>query len=117
MSRKKPTAADRPDFRRFMRGMIGALDIKPAEISSDMTILATRAANFDPADNVLWEDEANKSAIRTDVHCAQCQAVMVMSHHAYGRWKALDKKPNVVCLQCAEEHLGGLAKDPAKPAG
>ncbi len=98
--KRKPTAADRPQFRRDVAKMMGELNVGVAEIAPDMTILCTRAADFDPASNVLWENEANKSAVRPDVRCSTCNETVAMSNHAYGRYAALDKKPRVCCLQC-----------------
>lgn len=102
---RKPTAADRPQFRRDVAKMLGDLNVGVTEISPDVTILCTRAGDFDPADNVLWEDEANKSAVRSDVQCFGCKSTMAMSNHAYERYSAFDKKPRVVCIQCAAEHM------------
>jgi hypothetical protein len=100
---KKPTAADRPQFRRDVEDMVSKLGIQPKEISQDAIVVCTRAADFDPADNVLWELEANKSVVRLDVHCIGCKSPMAMSNHAYARYSALDKKPKVCCIQCMVE--------------
>ncbi len=105
MAERKPTAADRPQFRRDVAKMMGELNVGVAAISPDAVILCTRASDFDPADNVLWEDVANKSAVRSDVQCFGCQSPMAMSNHAYECYSALDKKPRVICIQCAAEHL------------
>jgi len=105
MAKRKPTAADRPQFRRDMAKMMGELKVGVAEIEPDMVLLCTRASDFDPSQNVLWENTANKSAVRSDVQCFGCKSAMAMSNHAYERYTALDKKPRVVCIQCAAEHL------------
>lgn len=102
---RKPSAADRPQFRRDVAKMLGDMNVGVAEIAPNMTILCTRASDFDPADNVLWEDVANKSAVRPDVHCSGCKSPMAMSNHAYARYSAMDKKPNVICLQCVTAYL------------
>jgi hypothetical protein len=103
MSRRKPTAADRPEFRRAMRDMVEKLGV--AQITPDVAIVCTRASDFRPEDNVLWELEANKSAVRHDMHCAGCQSEMAMSNHAYARYTSLDKKPRVLCVQCVTTQL------------
>lgn len=105
MAERKPTAADRPQFRRDVAKMMGELNVGVAEIAPDVVLLCTRASDFDPADNVLWENEANKSAVRADVLCFGCKSVMAMSNHAYERYSGLDKKPRVVCIRCAAEHV------------
>jgi hypothetical protein len=102
LKKRKPTAADRPQFRRDVLDMMQKLGVQVG-VPEDAVILCTRAEDFDPADNVLWELEANRSAVRPDVHCFKCQAVMAMSNDAYGRYCALDKKPRVCCIQCMAE--------------
>ncbi len=99
---KKPTAADRPEFRRGVAKMMKESNIGVAEITPDAVIVCTRANEFDPASNILWEDEANRSAVRPDVHCFGCKSVVAMSNHAYARYSAFDKKPRVVCVHCVE---------------
>ncbi len=101
--RKKPTAADRPEFRRGVADIVQKLGIKAAPITQDVMLVCTRAADFDPADNVLWEFEANRSAVRSDVHCFKCESPMAMSNEAYGKYLVLDKKPKVCCVQCMVE--------------
>jgi hypothetical protein len=87
--------------------MMEALDVQVGEVDSSAVICCSRASDFDPDSNVLWEDEANKSAVRPDVLCFVCKSVMAMSNHAYARYVALDKKPRVCCVQC----MGTLLKD------
>ena len=106
--KKKLTAADRPQFRREMADMMSSLGVQVAEISPDVVVCCQRAADFHPNDNVLWELEANKSAVRENVHCAGCKSPLAMSNHAYARYSALDKKPRTVCVQCMLE----MVKDP-----
>lgn len=103
--RKRPTAADRPQFRRDVVDMIRTLGVQQGELDPGMAIVCTRASDFDPADNVLWEHEANRSAVRPDVRCVNCASVVAMSHDAYGRYGRLDRKPKVYCLQCMVEVL------------
>jgi hypothetical protein len=98
---KKPTAADRPQFRRDVANMMEALNVQVSEVNSEAIVLCTRASDFDPDDNVLWENEANKSAVRADVHCFSCQSPLAMSNHMYERYTALDKRPRACCVQCA----------------
>ena len=97
---KKQTAADRPEFRRDLAEMVQKLDIKAGEVNQDAMVVCTRAADFNPQDNVLWELEANKSAVRNDVHCIGCKSPMAMSNDTYGKYTALDKKPRVCCVHC-----------------
>jgi hypothetical protein len=104
--KKKPTAADRPEFRRDVADIVHKLGIQPAEITQDVMLVCMRAADFDPNDNVLWELEANKSAVRPDVHCTECESLLAMSNHAYKRYSGLDKKPKVCCVQCMVEVVG-----------
>lgn len=85
--------------------MVEKLGIQEGEIDQDMMVVCTRAADFNPDDNVLWEMEANKSAVRPDVHCFSCNSPMAMSNDAYGKYQALDKKPKVCCIQCMVENL------------
>lgn len=100
MSRKPPTAADRPQFRRDMVKMMSTLKAEVGEVSPETTILCSHKDDFDPADNVLWEHEANKSAVRADVHCMGCSSLVAMSNHAYARFKTFDRKPRVCCTRC-----------------
>ena len=97
---KKPTAADRPEFRRNVANMMDKLDVQVGEIDQDALIVCTRASDFNPADNILWELEANRSAVRSDVHCFSCKSGMAMSNDAYAKYTRLDKKPRVCCVQC-----------------
>ena len=105
MAERKPTAADRPQFRRDVAKVMEELNVGVAEITPDVVILCTRASDFNPAANVLWEDPANKSAVRSDVQCCACKSAVAMSNHAYERYATFDKKPRVVCIQCVTEHL------------
>lgn len=89
--------------------MLSDLNVGVAKISSDVTVVCTRASDFDPVSNILFELEANRSAVRPDVHCFKCASVMVMSNDAYARYAALDKKPRVTCLQCLVESTEGTA--------
>jgi hypothetical protein len=104
--RNKPTAADRPQFRRDVAKMMVDLGVGVGE-PDDAVILCTRADDFDPASNVLWENEANKSAVRPDVRCSTCKHNVALSNHAYARYCALDKKPRICCTAC----LPTLLKD------
>ena len=79
------------------------LGVQVGDPGPDAMIVCTRAEDFDPADNVLWEFEANRSAVRSDVHCFKCSAVMAMSNDAYGKYVKADKKPRVCCVQCMAE--------------
>jgi hypothetical protein len=110
MAHRKPTAADRPEFRRDVEKMMETLDVQVGEIDDPraeaVVILVTLAVDFDPASNVLWELDANKSAVRPDVHCSFCKGVVAMSNHAYGRYAAMVKKPRVCCTRC----VGSLVK-------
>ena len=80
--------------------MMQELGVRPATLDQGMVIVCTRAADFDPADNVLWELDANKSAVRSDIHCSGCGSILAMSNDAYARYTALDKKPKACCIQC-----------------
>lgn len=99
---KKPTAADRPQFRRDVADMMQRLGVQVG-VPEDAVILCTRAEDFDPSHNVLWELEANKSAVRPDVLCMACKSPMAMSNELYGRYVKADKKPKVCCPQCMVE--------------
>ncbi len=84
--------------------MMGDLGVKVGE-PADAVILCTRDSDFDPAGNVLWEDEANKSAVRSDVRCSTCSHNVALSNHAYARYRALDKKPRICCTRCVSTLL------------
>jgi hypothetical protein len=103
---RKPTAADRPQFRRDVAKMIGELGVKSAEVSPDMVILVTRASDFEPESNVLWELEANKSSVRSDVVCSTCKNTVAMSNDAYGKYSAFDRKPRICCTVCLPSLMG-----------
>lgn len=103
MSQKKPTAADRPEFRRRALETMKKLDVEVDDITPDKVIICIRASEFNPDDNILWELEENKSAVRPDVHCAGCKSEMAMSNHAYAAYAGFDKKPRVMCLPCLLE--------------
>lgn len=98
--KKKPSAADRPQFRRDLAKMLGDLKAEVGEVTPETVILCSRAADFDPAHNVLWEQEANKSHPREGVVCSFCRSAVVLSNDAFGRYSALDKKPVICCMQC-----------------
>ena len=80
--------------------MMESLGVQVGEPDSSGVILCTRADDFDPATNVLWEDAANKSAVRSDVHCSTCKHNVALSNHAYEAYTALDKKPRICCTRC-----------------
>jgi hypothetical protein len=103
MPERKLTAADRPEFRRDLAKMIKELGVGTADLDQEMTIICVRAADFNPNHNVLWELDANKSAVRNDVHCFGCNSTLAMSNEAYGRYSAFDKKPRASCVQCMLE--------------
>lgn len=98
--KKKPTAADRPQFRRDVADMVRTLGVQVGEVGPDTMVVCSRAADFDPSSNVLWELEANRSAVRPDVHCFKCESPMAMSNDAYGKYVKADQKPKVCCVQC-----------------
>ena len=100
MAKRKLTAADRPQFRRDMVEMIKTLNVEVGEVAPDMVILVTRAEDFDPSENSLWELDGNKSAVRPGVVCSECKSTVVMSNHTYGRYAILDKKPRICCARC-----------------
>ncbi len=99
-NKNKPKASDRPQFRRDVAKIMEALGVQVGEPDSAGVILCTRASEFDPATNVLWEDPANKSAVRPDVQCSTCKQTVALSNHAYERYRALDKKPRICCSAC-----------------
>lgn len=107
--KRHPTAADRSEFHRAVRDLVEKLDMQPGELAPDVTVVCVRAADFDPADNVLWELDANKSAVRTDVVCKTCKSQLAMSNNAYGRWLVLDRKPTTLCAQCMLVMIKGAA--------
>lgn len=98
--KKKLTAADRPQFHRDAAKMMDGLDIQIGEPDAAAVILCSRAVDFDPETNVLWELEANKSAVRPDVHCSTCDSVVALSNHVYARYLVMDKKPRICCTAC-----------------
>ena len=105
--RKRFTAADRPEFRRQVGELLSKTGAEVGELTSDVSIICSKAKDFDPADNVLWELKANKSAARPDVLCVRCKAPLAMSNHNYSRWSSLDQKPKTYCVECA---LGVVSK-------
>jgi hypothetical protein len=107
MKRPKPTAADRPQFRRDVADAMDRLGVKVGVLGPAAVLLCVRAADFDPATNVLWEDEANQIAVRPDVHCSTCKSVVALSDESYGQYSALDKKPRICCTACLPTHLTG----------
>jgi len=88
--------------------MVEKLDVQVGEPESADVILCSRAADFDPASNVLWELEANRSAVRPDVRCLACKSVVAMSNHAYERYCAMDDKPRICCTVCLPTLVEGL---------
>jgi hypothetical protein len=86
--------------------MIGDLGAKVGEVTPDVVILVTRAEDFDPADNVLWELEGNKSFVRSDVVCSTCKNTVAMSNDAYGKYSTFDRKPRVCCTACLPSLVG-----------
>jgi hypothetical protein len=103
--RKRPTAADRPQFRRDVLGLMEKLDVHVGEPDEATVILCTRADDFDPASNVLWEREDNQSAVRPGIVCSTCKQTVALSNHAHGRYLALDKKPRICCTRCLPSFL------------
>lgn len=83
--------------------MMEDLGVQVAELDPEMTIVCSRAADFNPEHNVLWELDANKSAVRDDVRCFACGSTVAMSNDAYGKYQVFDKKPKACCLQCMTE--------------
>ncbi len=106
VSRKRPTAGDRPQFRRDVAKVLDALGAEIGEAAPDATILCAHAEDFDPADNVLWELHGNKSAVRADVKCSECKSAVAMSNHTYSQYASMDKKPRVCCTRCVALLVG-----------
>lgn len=100
MKPRKPTAADRPAFRRAVADTMQKLHVQVGEPGPDDLVVCTRAADFDPATNVLWELEGNRSAVRPDVQCFSCQSPLAMSNELYGKYTRADAKPRACCAQC-----------------
>jgi len=86
--------------------MMDKLGVQVGEATPDAVILCMRAEDFDPTSNVLWENEANKSAIRPNVRCFGCKSAVAMSNHTYARYTSMDKKPRVCCVQCVTTLCG-----------
>jgi hypothetical protein len=91
-----------------MAKMMETLNVEVGEVSANAVILCSRAEDFNPAANVLWELDGNKSAVRQDVVCYGCKSAVAMSNHIYGRYTAMDKKPRVCCTRCAGSLLKTL---------
>jgi len=100
VKKKKFSAADRPQFRRDVAAEIAKLGVEVGAIGPDTVVLCTRAEDFDPSSNVLWELEANKSQVRKDVVCSFCRHIVALSNEAYARYRMLDRKPRVCCERC-----------------
>ena len=99
--------ARREKFRKGMRRVIETLGAKPVKrLDPDMLVCCSRAADFDPSHNELWERWGNKSAVREDVHCAECGSTLAMSNELYGQYTVLDRKPTVCCPQCLVKMIG-----------
>ena len=106
MKKRKITAADRPQFRRDFRALMDKLKPEIGELTQDATMVCQKARDFDPSSNKLWELEVNHSAPRSDVRCAGCKEPLAVSNHAYARYKAMDKKPQTMCIECMVKTLG-----------
>ena len=99
--KKKLTAADRPQFHRDAAKMMDGLDIQIGEPDAAAVILCSRAVDFDPETNVLWELEANKSAVRPDVHCSTCDSVVALSTTSTrGIWSWTRNRASVAPRAC-----------------
>jgi len=101
--RRRFSAADRPAFRRDVAKAFDDHNIGVGDMTEPgIVVVCARAADFDPETNVLWENEANRSAVRPDVLCQDCKSPLAMSHHAYAQYRAQDRKPKVLCVQCLQ---------------
>ena len=80
-------------------------------------LVCMSAEEFDPATNILWEDEANKSAARSDVHCSTCKKPVAMSNYLYARYMAMDKRSPVCCSKCLPKLLEVEAEESTKGEG
>jgi len=101
--RRRFSAADRPAFRRDVAKAFDDHNVGVGDMTEPgIVVVCVRGQDFDPQTNVLWELEANRSAVRPDVLCQDCKSPLAMSHHAYGQYTALDKKPKVMCVQCMQ---------------
>jgi hypothetical protein len=80
--------------------MMRELRVQVGEPGPDALLVCTRADDFDPATNVLWELDGNRSAVRDDVHCFSCQSALAMSNDLYGKYTRADAKPRACCAQC-----------------
>lgn len=86
---------------------MGELGVRVGDPGPEALVVCTRAQDFDPRDNVLWEFEANRSQVRPEVRCFKCESPLAMSNELYGKYGAADRKPRVCCLQCMAELVGG----------
>ena len=89
---------DRHKFREALRPLVAKMEV--GAMTSDVVLLCTRASDFDPDSNSLWELEANKSAVRQDVRCSGCGSALAVSNGAYANYTAMDKRPRASCMQC-----------------
>lgn len=103
-----PTDKEKADFKQFMRKMFKELN--PKTVSSfdgdePMTVVVTRAVDFNEDDNDYWELEGNKS-YRRDIKCDGCGEVVAMSNETFRMYGEAEAKPTVKCMACFAKENG-----------
>jgi len=95
---------DKDEFKQKLAAFFAEKNVQPVrQLAPGMVMICTRAADFDPATNALWDQWGNKSAARDDVHCGGCGEALAVSNWAYGQYVAMTEKPRPYCMECAGE--------------
>jgi len=95
--------------RVAIREMIEDGTIKQAtdEEIQKAVIVVMAVEDFDVKDNEAWKLRVNKSYPR-DVHCSSCLRQVVMSGGTFEKYKANERKNQVICNRCISKVMGDL---------
>jgi hypothetical protein len=95
---------DKDEFKKRLAAFFTEKNVKTIrKLEPDMIMICTRAADFDPTTNALWDAWGNKSAVRDDVRCCGCCEALAVSNWAYRQYVGMKEKARPYCVECAGE--------------
>lgn len=95
-------AKNREGFFAFLQGLVLNGRIKVAtKIPLHSKLVVTTVEDFNPKNNTLWQNQANKSYPRDGMVCCNCKKPVVMSDGMFAMYSEDPHPENVVCGKCA----------------
>lgn len=84
-------------FRRRLKDFIKGTRV--GTIAESDFIVVSRVEDFNPANDYVWDLEANKSQAR-DLHCHNCKFQVVMSNGAFAKYSENPQPEKIICARC-----------------